>query len=288
LLLGAHRATVGGRHKALESGAEIGCRAVQIFTSSPRQWAPQPITDDDLAAWFATRRQTRLRWVVAHDSYLINLAAVDPEVRRKSITAFAEELARCDQLDIPYLVTHPGAHVGAGEPAGLESFAAALRGIYDAGDYRTVTLLETTAGQGTCLGWHPEQLAWLIERLDLDDRVAACADTCHLFAAGFDLRTDDAYDATIALLDSTVGLSRLKVWHLNDSKGALGSRLDRHEQIGEGQIGDRGFGRLVCDPRFEDVPLLLETPDLARHADGLRRLRRLRRSGLREPREESR
>ncbi|NUP98391.1 MAG: deoxyribonuclease IV [Armatimonadetes bacterium] len=281
LLLGAHRATVGGRHHALYSGAEIGCEAVQIFTSSPRQWKEQPVTDADLTAWEEARRATGIQHLVAHDSYLINLCAGDPAVRERSVTAFAAELRRCDQLDIPYLVTHPGAHVGAGEAAGIAEFATTMRRIYDlAPELRAVTLLETTAGQGTCLGHRFEQLAELIEKIDLPDKVAVCLDTCHVFAAGYDLRDEAGYQATMQSLESTFGAAAVRVLHLNDSKTDLGSRVDRHEQIGEGYLGDRAFQQVITDPRFAGRPMLLETPDLERHADNLERLRRLARDVL--------
>lgn len=280
LLLGAHRATSGGRHKAFDSGMAIGCRVIQIFTASPRQWASSPIAEADLAKWHAARAESSVELVVAHDSYLINLAAPDEDLRAKSAAAFSEELVRADALAIPYLVSHPGASVDGDEAAALERFAVTLRGIYEARpELRCVTLLETTAGMGTSLGWRLEQLAWLLERIDLPDRVAVCGDTCHLFAAGYDLRTPEAYAAVAAELDSTVGRERVKLWHLNDSKRELGSRVDRHEQIGAGELGDEAFAQLLRDPRWQGVPMLVETPDLDLHGDNLRRLRRLARSG---------
>ncbi|MCC7495358.1 MAG: deoxyribonuclease IV [Fimbriimonadaceae bacterium] len=276
MLLGAHRATAGGRHRAFESGQSIGCGVIQIFTSSPRQWKANPVTAADQELWFAAWAESAVELVVAHDSYLINLAASDAELREKSSAAFTAELERATALEIPYLVTHPGAHVGAGEAAGLETFAAALRRIYETRDWPVTTLLETTAGQGTSLGWQIEQLGWLLRRLDLDGRVAVCLDTCHLFAAGYDLRDATAYGRLIDLLAAEVGLPAVKVIHLNDSKGKLGSRVDRHEQIGQGELGDAAFARLLADPRLEAVPLLVETPDLDLHGDNLKHLRRLR------------
>lgn len=276
MILGAHRATVGGRHNAFTSAKSIGCRAIQIFTSSPRQWAAQPVTDEDAERWFAAWRKSRIPHVVAHDSYLINLASPEEGLREKSAAAFLEELRRCDRLGIPYLVTHPGAHVGAGEEDGLLTFADRLRRLYDEhDDLRATTLLETTAGQGTSLGWRFEQLAELLARIGLPERTGICFDTCHAFAAGYDLRSDEGCAATLDALDRVVGLDRLKVIHLNDSKGALGSRVDRHEQIGEGEIGQRAFQLLVTDRRLQDIPMVVETPDLDLHGRNLRRLRAL-------------
>ncbi len=281
MILGAHRATAGGRQKAFASGEEIGCQAIQIFTSSPRQWKAQPVTDEDREAWLSAWQASPIAHVVAHDSYLINLASPDDELRQKSVDAYTAELERCHRLRIPWLVTHPGAHVGAGEATGLERFAATLRGIYDAHpDWSVTTLLESTAGQGTCLGHRLEHLATLLAAIDLPERLAVCLDTCHLFAAGYDLREAESYATTIGAVDSILGRETVKVVHLNDSKGALGSRVDRHEQIGEGEIGDQGFAAWVADDRWAAIPMLVETPDLDRHGANLARLRQLRKTGV--------
>jgi len=277
MILGAHRATAGGRQNAFGSGEAIACQAIQIFTSSPRQWKAQPVSDEDQQVWLDAWQQSAIQHVVAHDSYLINLASPDDELRQKSIDAYTAELERCHRLQIPWLVTHPGAHVGAGEEAGLQTFAATMRSIYDSHpDWEVTTLLESTAGQGTCLGHRLEHLATLLAAIDLPDRVAICLDTCHLFAAGYDLRDAEAYAETIGQVDAVIGAETVKVVHLNDSKGALGSRVDRHDQIGEGEIGERGFAAWVADDRWADVPMLVETPDLDRHGENLAKLRQMR------------
>lgn len=277
MILGAHRATTGGRHNAFAAGEEIGCQVIQIFTSSPRQWKAQPVSDEDQQVWLDAWQASPIRHVVAHDSYLINLASPDDELRQKSVDAYTAELERCHRLRIPWLVTHPGAHVGAGEETGLRRFAETMRGIYDAHpDWEVITLLESTAGQGTCLGYQVEHLATLLAAIDLPQRVAVCLDTCHLFAAGYDLRDAAAYAATMDAVDSALGPETVKVVHLNDSKGALGSRVDRHDQIGEGEIGEAGFAAWVADDRWAETPMLVETPDLDRHGENLAKLRQLR------------
>jgi deoxyribonuclease-4 len=276
LLLGAHRATVGGLHTAFAGGDAIGAKVIQVFTSSPRQWRARELDAGAIEAWEAARAAAKVRLVVAHDSYLINLAATDPAIRARSIAAFTDELERCRRLAIPYLVTHPGAHVGAGEAAGLASFAAALRGIYDAHpEFDTMTLLETTAGQGTSLGARFEEIAELLAAIGHETRLGVCLDTSHVFAAGYDLRTPESEAAVVSAFDDCIDLARLKVIHLNDSKGKLGSRVDRHERIGRGEIGDEAFRALLADPRLRPLPMLVETPGLEHHGAELRRLRRL-------------
>jgi deoxyribonuclease-4 len=225
----------------------------------------------------AGRGASPVQAVVAHDSYLINLCAVDAEILAKSMAAFTDELLRCQALGIPHLVTHPGAHCGAGEAAALIAFSDSLKQIYDEHpDLTVMTLLETTAGQGTTLGHRFEHLAELLQRLDLPEQAGVCFDTCHVFAAGYDLTTDEGYDAVLAEFDAVVGLNRLQVLHLNDSKPALGSRVDRHEQIGEGQIGDLAFRRIVTDERLAGRPMIIETPGTEDHGRNLERLRQLR------------
>ncbi len=276
LRLGAHRATTGGLHQALLSADAIGAQVVQVFTSSPMQWQPRPLDPAALALWHETRAEASVELAVAHDSYLINLAATDEAVHAKSRHAFAEELRRCQALGIPYLVTHPGAHTGAGEEAGLRLFAQTLRALYDAQpELETITLLETTAGQGSCLGYTFEQIADLLAQIDLPERLAVCLDTCHVFAAGYDVRTADGVAAMLDAFDRVIGLDRLRVIHLNDSKNPLGSRVDRHERIGRGTIGDACFAALLRDPRLADVPMLVETPGLEHHEEELRHLRQL-------------
>lgn len=281
-LLGAHRSTAGGRQKAFDSGMSIGCGIIQVFTSSPRQWAAKPLTDQDLQLWYDAWLESSVEHVVAHDSYLINLAAADEALREKSRLAFTDELRRCQSLGITQVVMHPGAPGEDPEEVGLERIAAGLKRTYEAdADLSTRTLLETTAGQGSNLGHRFEHLADLLQRIGLPDRTGVCLDTCHVFAAGYDLRTPETTTALIDEFDAVIGLSWLKVLHLNDSKGTLGSRVDRHEQIGQGEIGDAAFRTLLRDPRLVALPKLVETPDLDLHGDNLKHLRRLARGASR-------
>jgi deoxyribonuclease-4 len=275
-MLGAHRATTGGVAAALPSGDAIRAEVIQVFTTSPRRWEIRPLDADAQAAWAAARARSKVKLVVAHDSYLTNLASADDAVRDKSGRAFAAELERCARLGIPYLVSHPGAHVGGGAEVGLERYGSAVSAIYEERPaLTTTTLLETTAGQGSCLGRRFEELAWLLARIAQPARTGVCLDTCHVFAAGWDIRTAAGVTAMLARFDAVIGLDRLKLLHLNDSQGALGSRVDRHERIGRGQIGDECFATLLREPRLAHVPMLVETPGLEYHGEELKHLRRL-------------
>jgi deoxyribonuclease-4 len=258
---GAHMSIAGGLAKAFARGEQVGCEAIQIFTKSERQWAARPLIPEDVAAFKAERARSGIGPVVVHDSYLINLAAPADELWEKSIAAFAHELERCQTLGIPFIVTHPGAHTGSGEETGLAREAVALNRLFEAGvGGDTVVLLETTAGQGSCLGNRFEHLARLFELVPHHGRLGVCVDTCHIFAAGYDIRTPEAYAATFAELDRLVGLEHVRCFHLNDSQKDLGSRVDRHAHIGQGCIGPEGFRLLVNDPRFRHAPMILETP----------------------------
>lgn len=276
---GAHMSTSGGLHKAFALGEQAGCDTIQIFSKNQQQWRARPLTDSDIARWKAEQARTGLGPVVVHDSYLINLASPRDDLWEKSIAAFADELERCAALGIPYLVTHPGAHTGSGEEAGLQREADALNRLFDAGVGDAVmVLLEITAGQGTCLGGRFEHLAKLIELVAHDERLGVCLDTCHMLAAGYDFRTPETYAATFDEFDRVVGMERIKIIHVNDSQKDLGSHVDRHAHIGEGCIGLEGFRSLINDPRLADVPMILETPkgkDLAEDIENLAKLRGL-------------
>ncbi|MDW7982890.1 MAG: deoxyribonuclease IV [Thermomicrobium sp.] len=275
---GAHMSIAGGVDRAIDRAVEIGCDAVQLFTKSSNQWKARPLSPEEVERFREKARRFRLP-VVAHDSYLINLASPDDALWEKSIAAFREELERCEVLGIPYLVTHPGSFGEAGEEFGIQRVAEALNRLHaELPGYRVMTLLETTAGQGTNLGYRFEQLAAIVERVREPERVGYCFDTCHVFAAGYELRTPEGYAETIEAFDRILGLDRLFVFHLNDSKRDRGSRIDRHEHIGQGKIGLDGFRLLVNDPRFADHPGLLETeksPDLHEDVENLRVLRSL-------------
>jgi deoxyribonuclease-4 len=276
---GAHMSTSGGLHKAFGHGERAGCDTIQIFSKNQQQWRGKPLLEEDIAQFRAEQHRTGFGPLIVHDSYLINLASPKDDLWEKSIAAFADELERCAALGIPYLVTHPGAHTGTGEEAGLQREAQALNRLFEAsvgGD--TLVLLETTAGQGTCLGHRFEHLATLIELVGKPERIGVCVDTCHILAAGYDIRTPEAYAATFEEFDRVVGIERIKAFHLNDSQKDLGSRVDRHSHIGMGFVGLEGFRSIVNDPRFAEIPMILETPkgdDLAEDIENLAKLRGL-------------
>jgi deoxyribonuclease-4 len=281
LFLGAHMSVAGGLDKAIGRGLSVGCTALQIFTKNANQWRAKPLTDEDIARFTDTLAASAIDpgAVVAHDSYLINLGSPDDVKWEQSVAAFADELRRCDQLGVPYLVTHPGAHMGSGEEAGLARVAAGMIRALEATERATV-LLETTAGQGTYLGGRFAHLARLLERTPpaLLDRVGICLDTCHVFVAGYDISTPEGYADTWAEFDREIGRDRLRVLHLNDAKKPLGSRTDRHEGIGKGHIGEAGFRLIMNDPLLRDRIHLLETPkgdDLAEDRENMAFLRGL-------------
>ena len=258
-MYGSHLSVAGGMHNALTRAHELGMGCVQVFTKNQQTWNAPPLADAVIAEWDETRTKLGSGPVVSHGSYLINLASPDDTLWRKSIDLYFEEIRRCDALGIPHLVTHPGAHVGSGEEAGVKRVAAALDVIHATlPKSKTITCLEVTAGQGSCLGHRLEHLAEIIDATNKPERVAVCLDTAHLFAAGYDFR-GRKYAAFKKELDKTVGLDRVKVWHLNDSKKPLGSRVDRHEHIGRGEIGEDGFRPIVRDKLWKDVPKVLET-----------------------------
>ena len=280
LLLGAHMSIAGGVDLAPLRGQEVGCRAIQLFTKSSNQWRARPLPPEEIDRYRANLQAAGIRHAVAHDSYLINLASIEPALHRKSIAAFLEELERAEALGIRYLVTHPGAHMGAGEDAGLRQVANSIREILKrTKGYKVQVVLETTAGQGTSLGHRFEQIAALLDRIGLPDRTGVCLDTCHVFAAGYDIRTPEGYADVLSAFDKVVGISHLKVIHLNDCKKELGCRVDRHEHIGKGAIGLEAFRCLVTDPRLRGLPMILETPKdndyVAADGRNLKTLRRM-------------
>jgi len=259
LLIGAHMSIAGGLHLAIARGVETGCAAIQVFTKNASQWRGKSISPAEADAFRQAWQKSSIGPVIAHDSYLINLAAADEAMWRKSIAAFLDEMERCAALGIPELVMHPGAHLGAGEEAGLQRLAAAFREVFAAAPAGVTVLLENTAGQGTCLGYRFEHLAAIIEQVP-EGRFGVCFDTCHAYAAGYDLAMAAGYAAVISEFDRVIGLERLRVFHVNDCKKGLGCRVDRHEHIGQGSIGEAGFAALMQDPRFAGIPKILETP----------------------------
>ncbi|MGB9791773.1 MAG: deoxyribonuclease IV [Thermacetogeniaceae bacterium] len=259
--LGAHMSIAGGVANSLIRGKEIGCETIQIFTKNSNQWRAKPLTSKEIDEFQSKRQETGIEPVLAHTSYLINLASPDDDLWEKSLEAFQEELERCISLRIPYLIFHPGAHSGAGEDVGLNRVTQALNEVFRrVEDTSVMVLIETTAGQGTGLGYRFEHIARLIEESFYPERLGVCFDTCHAFAAGYDIRTPDALERTLEEFDRAIGIERLKAIHLNDSKGDLGSRLDRHEHIGMGKIGLEGFRSLLNHPQLRPLPMVLETP----------------------------
>jgi len=258
-MYGSHLSIAGGMHKAIKAALDLGCETLQCFTKNQQQWKAPPLAADAIQTWAEALGESKFSHTVSHDSYLINLATADPVLREKSVALFVEELRRCDLLGIPFLVTHPGAHMGAGEDVGLERVAKAFDEIHaELKTKKVVTCLEITAGQGSSLGYKLEHLATIIEKVKHPERMAVCLDTAHLFAAGYDFR-GRKYAAFRRELEKTVGLDRVKVWHLNDSKKALGSRVDRHDHIGKGTIGIEGFRPIVRDKLWKKTPKILET-----------------------------
>jgi deoxyribonuclease-4 len=267
----------GGVDQAIARGKSIGCETVQIFTKSARQWRARPLTAEEISRFKRAREESGISPVFAHTSYLINLGASDDDLWAKSTASFIEEMERCAALELPYLVTHPGA--GTDEEEGLDRIRVALDEILKRTERSGVMiLLETTAGQGATLGNRFEHLAWLIENCAYPERLGVCYDTCHTFAAGYDIRTPEVFAATFKAFDQTVGIHRLKAVHLNDSRGGLGSRVDRHEHIGKGKLGLEAFRLLLNDPRFRKLPMILETPkgpDMKEDVENLKVLRNL-------------
>jgi len=251
----------GGLFNAFAAGEEFGCDTIQIFVKSSNQWKAKPLTDEELEKYQAEQKRTEIAPVVAHDSYLINLGSPDDALLQKSREAFLIEMERCEKLKIPYLVTHPGSHMNAGEQAGIDKIAESINWLLERTDgYKVEIALETTAGQGTNLGYKFEQLAAMIEKSRQPERLAVCFDTCHAFAAGYDISNREGYDRTWAEFDRIIGLEKLAVIHLNDSKKGQGSRVDRHEHIGEGELGREPFEFIMQDERFAAIPKILETP----------------------------
>ena len=261
MLLGAHMSIAGGIYRALLRGEEVGCSTVQVFLRSNMAWNPGQFTRKDVEKFRETQQNTGIRPVVAHNCYLVNLASTKAKTLERSLEATIGELERAQALGIPYLVMHPGAHLGAGEHAGLRKIARGIDQVLKSSGVMTVRiLLETTAGQGTVLGWRFEQLAEVIALSGFADSLGVCYDTCHTFAAGYDIRTHEAYRATMREFDRILGLDKLLCFHFNDAVRGLGSRRDRHEHIGRGRLGKAAFAHLLQDERFTNVPKILETP----------------------------
>jgi deoxyribonuclease-4 len=260
-LFGAHLSIAGGPHNALLQAQALGCDCVQLFTHAPNQWNGRELSDEEVRQFRRTLRQSRLRQPAAHDCYLTNLASPDEALYRRSLETFLVELRRAERLGLRYLIMHPGAHLDSGEEAGLARVAAALNEIHSRMPVCKVrVLLETTAGQGSTLGYRFEHLARILSLVSQADRLGVCFDTCHVFAAGYALAPAAEYEATMRAFERTIGLRRLRLFHVNDSRKPQGSRVDRHAHIGRGEMGLEPFRLLVNDRRFHHRPMILETP----------------------------
>lgn len=263
LLIGAHTSTAGGVHNALIQGKEIGATTIQLFTSNQRQWKGRIFSQDDLLLWEKYLKETGLKQIMSHDSYLINLGASDLEIHQKSEQAFEEELKRCHQLDISFLNFHPGAATGESTiEQCLDQIISSLKKMEKlCAKGETRILLEATAGQGNSVGHRFEHLSYIIEGVKAHLPIGVCIDTCHIFAAGYDIRTSEAWEKTLAEFDRIVGIENLYAFHLNDSLKPLGSRRDRHAHLGEGEIGIACFEFVMTHPKLREIPKYLETPE---------------------------
>jgi len=277
MILGAHVSIAGGVQNAPLNAQKIGCDAIQMFAKNQTQWKAKPYTEENISGFKANYKATGLKGVVIHDSYLINLCATDNNKLRMSVDAFVDELERAESLGVLYVVTHPGSHLGKGEDYGIAKIAESLDEIHErCAGFKVMTLLETTAGQGTNLGYKFEHLAGMRDKVKEKHRVGICIDTCHMYSAGYDIKAKEGYGDTWKQFGDVIGLENLKAAHLNDSKKDFGSRVDRHEELGEGTLGLDPFRWLVNDERFADLPGLLETPgELEDFKRNLQRLRSL-------------
>ena len=279
ILLGAHMSISGGVHIAIERARSIDCTAMQMFVKNNMQWFARPLTRDEVRAFVEHRQRAELLSIFAHANYLINLAATNPLFHANSIRALSKELASANQLELPFLVLHPGAHRGAGEEAALAKIIASINKVFGKiPKVKTKIALETTAGQGSCVGHRFEHLAHIIDNVREPERLCICLDTAHLFAAGYDIGTESGIRKTFREFDRKIGLDRLVAIHLNDSKTGRGSRVDRHEHIGKGKIGLVAFRFIMRDRRLNKIPKVLETPkgkDLREDVMNLQTLRAL-------------
>lgn len=278
-LLGAHMSIAGGKQLAVRRAVDAGCKVLQIFVKNSNQWSAPELQEEEVHAFRTERKKARLRAVVAHSSYLINLASPQEPLWKRSVSAMLDELRRSERLQLSHLVTHPGAHVGSGESAGIRRVAEAIDRIHEEcdADFPRIAL-ETTAGQGTSLGHRFEHLRDIVSACRNPERVDLCVDTCHVFAAGYDVRSGESCRQVFEELDRIVGLQKLALFHFNDSKKPLGSRVDRHEHIGKGAIGSEGFEWILNERRFSKIPKILETPkgeNLEYDIENLRLLRSL-------------
>jgi len=261
ILLGSHIPTIGGVAKAIDRGVGIGCTAMQIFVKNNMQWFVKPFSDEEVNGFLQHPLRNKLKMIIAHAGYLINLGTEHSENHEKSLHSLGEELVRCDQLEIPYLVLHPGSHLGAGIETGIRCVVQSLNHIHTEHPKLKVRIaLETTAGQGSCLGACFQELAEILEKVKSPERLRICLDTAHVFAAGYDLSAKNGAQKVFKTFDNVIGLEQLCALHINESKAALGSRVDRHENLGQGKIGLDAFRWIMRSRALEKIPKILETP----------------------------
>jgi len=258
--LGAHISISKGIDNIFERAKKVTANSIQIFTKNNNRWQGRKYTDAELRSYFVKKKQYNPFAIIAHDSYLINLCSPKEEIEQKSIAAFSDELNRCKILKLPYLVMHPGSHLGKGEEWALKKLVENFNQILKTFSGKCKILIETTAGQGTNLGYKFEHLAFILDNVKYPEQFGICVDTCHIFAAGYDISDEKKYQQTFQLFDKIIGINKIKVFHLNDSKNILASKKDRHEHIGKGKIGIDAFRYLVNDSRFKNIPMVLETP----------------------------
>lgn len=258
--IGVHVSIAGRIYEAIDRGRELGCETIQIFSRNPRGWQAARLDPEDAAEFRKRKREAGIFPVLVHIPYIINLATPDKKLRRRSITAYIEDLERADMLGAEYFVTHLGSHVGSGEDAGIKRFTESLNTILKKADPKCIILLENTAGSGSNLGYKFEHIRRIIGGAKEKKKIGVCFDTEHAFGAGYELSTKKGLDQTLKEFDDTIGLKRLKAVHFNDSKVGLGSRLDRHEHVGKGNIGREGMKRIITHPRLKSLPFIMETP----------------------------
>ena len=260
-LIGAHTSISGGVPSSVDLAEKLNFSAMQIFSKNNNRWAAKPFSESLINEFKTKLSASGIKTTVVHDSYLINLCSLNEHLLEKSRAAFLDELIRCEQLGIPYLNFHPGAHGGAGEEDGIKLIAESLNIVHDkTKNFKVSSMLEVTAGQGSAVGYKFEHIKKIIDLTEQKERMSVCIDTAHIFAAGYDIRTPKAYEKTMKEFDDIIGLDKLKCFHINDSKKEFGSRVDRHEHIGKGFIGVEGFKNIMNDKKLEKVPKILETP----------------------------
>lgn len=275
-LLGAHTSTSGGVSKAIERAKQLNFETIQIFTKNNNRWFAKPLEEQEIINFKTLDDKSIIKFIVSHDSYLINLCATKPELLQKSQIAFIDELTRCELLGIPYLNFHPGSHTGRGEDDGLKVIADSINFAHsETKGFKVSSMLEITAGQGTALGYKFEHINKIIELVEEKNRMSVCIDTAHMFAAGYDFRDEESYYNTMQAFDEIIGLEKLKCFHLNDSKKELGSKVDRHEHIGKGFIGLDGFRNIMNDKRLVKIPKILETPKGKEQVEDLENIKTL-------------